>query len=183
MLLLREKSLLLIVDMQERILPAMNDSQGAIDRCLQLLGAARTLSIPILVSEQYPHGLGPTVSALRESAQGTPVFTKLHFSCAADPDIAAKVREFLASGRTQLVLAGIEAHVCVLQSALGFKEMGFDCFVATDATTSRARASIVVANDRLRSSGISLITTEMAVFEWLHTAGTPEFKYLSNLLK
>jgi nicotinamidase-related amidase len=88
-----------------------------------------------------------------------------------------------ASGRRQLVIAGIESHVCVLQSALGFRDMGFDVFVVADAVSSRKLDSIELAQSRLRHNGVSVVNTEMVLFEWLQIAGTPQFKAISKLIK
>jgi len=179
----RDKSHLIIVDVQERLLPAMHDGDQAVEKCALLMRAASELDVPILMSEQYRKGLGPTVSVLEDLAGDAVRREKMHFSCAADPDILADVANAANAGRRQIVLAGIEAHVCVLQSALGFKKAGFDVYVAMDATASRHPESIELTQHRLLANRITPVNVEMVLFEWLHVSGTPEFKTVSKMVK
>ena len=177
MLLHASQSVLMVVDVQARLLPAMAEPDLVTGNSVKLVAAAKRLAIPVLVSEQYPKGLGPTVDSLKEA--GT-VLAKLSFSCAADPGIAQALERL---GRRQIVLCGIESHVCVLQTALGLKAKGYEVAVVWDAVSSRKLADKELAAPRLRAGGVSLIGTEMAIFEWLGAAGTPEFKELSALIK
>ena len=177
------RSQLLIVDVQERLVPAMHDGAAIVDRCIVLLQAAAELNIPTLVTEQYRKGLGPTVQPLLAANEGKQILEKMHFSCAADPVILSNVMAIAAQGRRQIVMAGIEAHVCVLQTALDFHAKGLDVFVVADASTSRNPDSAALAFQRLRHAGVSIVNTEMAVFEWLAVAGTPSFRTLSKLIK
>jgi isochorismate hydrolase len=108
------------------------------------------------------------------------IFAKMTFSAAADQAVLSRLRQ---SRRSQVVLAGVEAHVCVLQSAIGLQQIGYQVFVVGDAITSRKPASAVFALERLRQNGISIVTTEMVLFEWLGRAGTDEFKELSRLIR
>ena len=184
MLLSVKRSTLLIIDLQERLAPAVHDLKRVLANVKILLTAARSLGVPVLASEQYPKGLGPTLpelSALLSSGE-TPkeVIEKTHFSCLAEPGFA----EFLAPApRDQIVLAGIEAHVCVLQTALDFKAMGRDVFVVADACSSRTKENAELAFKRMRKNDVDVVSTEMVVFEWLHQAGSPAFKKLSALVK
>lgn len=149
-----------------------------------LLRAAHPLGVPVLASEQYPKGLGPTVpeiAALLTPPGGVAdVIEKSHFSCAAEPGFADRLgtRE-----RDQIVIAGIEAHVCVLQTALELRESGWSVFVVADACSSRTPASADLAMARLRQHGVDVVGTEMVLFEWLQRAGTPAFKTLSPLVR
>ncbi len=174
---------LLIVDVQERLLPAMQDGEAIVDCSVILLKAAAALNIPALLSEQYRKGLGATVPRLFEVKGNRLVFEKMSFSCAADAAIAAHVMATASQGRRQIVIAGIEAHICVLQTALGFHAMGLDVFVVADATGSRRPDSVTLAHQRLRHGGVTIVNTEMVLFEWLRLAGTPSFKMLSKLIK
>lgn len=183
MILDRERAQLIVVDVQERLLPAMHEGDHMVERCGLLLRGAAELGVPTLVSEQYRKGLGPTVERLEALKGDAVVMEKMHFSCAADTDMLVHVSELAKEGRRQLVLAGIESHVCVLQSALGFKQAGFDVYVAMDATTSRRKDSIDLARDRLLANRITPVNAEMVLFEWLHVSGTPEFKTVSKLVK
>jgi nicotinamidase-related amidase len=180
MLLRPEASCLLVVDVQERLLPAMHDPEAVLRHCRILMQAARALDIPVLVTEQYPKGLGPTVSELASLAPQGAVIAKLHFSSPAAPDFR---RRFDSLGRSQAVIAGLEAHVCVLQTALGLKDAGRDPFVVADATSSRTTANRDRAIARLAANGVEVVTTEMVVFEWLGQAGTDRFRELSRLVR
>jgi nicotinamidase-related amidase len=180
MLMRAENSSLLIVDVQERLAPVMSDPRRVISGSVFLMRAACRLDVPVVVSEQYPRGIGPTVFDLREWMPPEGAIAKLHFSCADEPSILDRLAE---SGRRQVVLAGIEAHICVLQSALGLKEKGYEPFVVTDASASRRPENEEAAWLRLRQAGIATVTTEMVLFEWLRVAGTPAFKELSALVK
>lgn len=171
---------LVIVDVQERLLPAMAEPERVLRNCGRLMRAAARLGLPMLVSEQYPRGIGATVGALRELAPAEAVLEKLHFSCGEDPGFTARLA---ALQRRQVVVAGIEAHVCVLQSCLRFKEQGYDVFVVADACSSRDSRNADLAFQRLRTGGVTVASTEMVLFEWLHCAGTPEFKDLMTLIK
>ncbi|HYM31668.1 MAG TPA: hydrolase [Candidatus Cybelea sp.] len=176
----RARSLLLVVDVQERLLPAMADPAAVVEGCGKLMRGAARLSVPILVTEQYPSGLGPTVPALKSLAPDQAVVAKVHFSGAADPGIAAWLQ---ASGRSQAVLCGLESHVCVQQTALQLKAQGWEVFVAGDAISSRRRQSMELAVARMRERGCEIVDVEMVLFEWLGKAGTSEFKDLSRIIK
>ncbi len=181
MLIARQRSCLLIVDVQQGLISAMSEPRRVYRGCGLLMRAAARLDIPMLITEQYPKGLGPTAGELLDLAPaGTPVMEKIHFSCADDDAMRALVTGL---GRPQLVIAGIEAHVCVLQTALRFKELGFDPVVVSDACSSRVEANHQAAMARMAGHGVQIATVEMLVFEWLNRAGTPEFKDLSALIK
>ncbi|WP_298728083.1 hydrolase [uncultured Ferrovibrio sp.] len=173
-------SLLLIVDIQERLLPVMQEPERVVRNAGLLLEAAKRLGIPVLVTEQYPKGLGPTVAPVSEAAGSALVREKLHFSAWADPTISADIEGF---GRRQVVIAGIEAHVCVLQTAIDLAAAGRNVYVVADATSSRRQESAELAHRRLTAAGITLVNTEMCLFEWLGTATHAEFKALSRLIK
>ena len=183
MLIDASKSSLLIVDVQERLLPAMAEGAHAVSRCLILLKAAKVLDVPVAISEQYPKGLGHTVEALKADIGNAQVFEKLSFSCWRDDAIKAKLIKLHDIGRPQVIVAGIEAHVCVAQTALDLAQAGFGVFVVADAVSSRVESSKTLALARMAQSGVDVINTEMAVFELLGKAGTPAFKELSTLIK
>jgi nicotinamidase-related amidase len=143
--------------------------------------AARRLGVPLLVSEQYPKGIGPTVPALAALATPEEIFEKIHFSCAAEPAIQAQLA--LMGPRRQAVLCGIEAHVCVLQSALGLAAAGWSVTVVEDAVSSRRAADRDAGLRRLAAAGVTVATVEMVMFEWLGRAGTDAFRDLLKLIK
>ena len=173
-------SALLVVDVQERLAPVIADRDEVIACCAVLIEAAGRLGVPVLASEQYPRGLGPTVEPLRSRLDPASILPKTAFAATAEAEIEHAVREL---GRDTIVICGMEAHICVLQSALGVRQMGLNAVVVADATGSRNRAHRDLALDRLRANGVEIATTEMVLFEWLARAGTPEFKALSPLIK
>lgn len=174
------RSVLLLVDVQENLGPVMAEPRAVYRNCSLLLRGAARLGIPVIASEQYPKGLGPTLGELKAWLPDGAVMEKIHFSCAAEPAIVERLR---ALGRDQLVVAGIEAHVCVLQSALGLQAAGYQVFVAGDACSSRLAANHASALARMAANGIDVVVSESVIFEWLHRAGTPEFKDLIALIK
>ena len=189
MLIQRAASLLLVVDIQEKLAPAIHDSEQVTANSVRLLEGARLLGVPAFVSEQYVKGLGPSVAAIQaaatmETKAGPRVharfFEKIHFSCAAEPGVVELLR---ASGRQQILLTGTETHVCVLQTALGLLAAGFDVFLVADAASSRTPENRQAAIERLRAAGVHIVTTEMVLFEWLHRAATDDFRALLPLIK
>ncbi len=180
MLIRAGESALVVIDMQERLVPAMQAPARTIANTRLLLKAAQRTGVPALLTEQYPQGLGPTVPEIRKAAGDAPILPKVHFSCMED---AAFAEAFRALGRKQAILAGMEAHICVVQTAESLVEGGHDVFVVSDATASRTLDSEHACLERLRASGVTVVTTEMVVFEWLGRAGTAEFKELLPLIK
>jgi nicotinamidase-related amidase len=176
-LLSRSTSRLVIVDMQEKLLPAMSDGTAVSDRCSLLVRGAQLLGVPVDATEQYPNGLGPTVEVLSALLPDRP--SKLRFSAAQCLPWASKPLE---DGRHQVVVAGIEAHVCVLQTALDLVAAGFDVHVSADAVTSRNPLDATIALERLAAEGVTITTTEAVLFEWCESAEAAEFKALSRLI-
>jgi len=177
------KSSLLLVDMQERLLPAMTGGSQAEARCAVLLKAAKALELPMAVSEQYPKGLGHTVPGLKAEIGDAPVFEKLAFSCWKDRPIKDHLIRLHEAGRPLVILAGIEAHVCVMQTAADLSAAGFGVLAVADAMASRSPSSHALALERMRQHGVQVVNTEMVVFELLGQAGTAEFKALSALVR
>lgn len=180
MLMSASTSCLLVVDIQERLAAKVRAPRAVIGNAAVLLKAARRLDVPVLVSEQYPRGLGTTVPDLKPLLIGGEIIEKLHFSCIGEQSFANR---FAALGRPQAVVAGMEAHVCVLQTVEDLLARGTETFVVEDATSSRTERNHAVAMVRLREAGARVVTTEMVVFEWLAMAGTSAFKDLSPLIK
>jgi len=174
-----DQSCLVIVDVQERLAPVMANPRKVIDGATRLVAGAKRLSVPTVISEQYPRGLGPTMVDVRELADEGDFVEKTAFSCVGEPKFMEKLE---ALGKRQIVVAGIEMHVCVLQTCLDLKENGFDVFVVTDASGSRFSQDEDTAKARLSAAGVQLVTIEMVLFEWLEKAGTPEFKDITKTL-
>lgn len=180
MLMQADRSLLVVVDLQEKILPVMANHSAILQRSALLMKIASTLKVPVVVTEQYPRGLGPTVPAIAEHLSELPI-EKMEFGAAANAVFQARLEADAI--RDQVVICGIEAHVCVLQTALGLAGMGRPVFVVEDAVSSRHDSDREAALRRMRHAGVQVVTTEMVLFEWLHQAGTPEFKTLAPLIR
>ncbi|WBV62398.1 isochorismatase family protein [Legionella pneumophila 130b] len=177
MLLNRADSLLVLIDVQEKLTPAILNLNLFLARCEWLLKLARKLDVPVLASEQYPKGLGRTVSPLSSYINQEECIEKIHFSCVQEPQYINLLKGY---NKSQLILIGIEAHVCVLQTAIEMKGYGFDVFVVVDGVSSRSEFDLKYGLKRMKQNGIHLITAEMVLFEWLKQAGTPEFKAISK---
>ncbi len=176
-------SQLVIIDMQEKLMPVIADGEQVVNACGQLLEGAKALDVPFFVYEQYRKGLGATVSPLLEKAGNAPVLEKMHFSCARDADMLALMEERARNGARQCVLAGVEAHVCVIQTALDLKARGLEVFVAGDAISSRRPAHADSARMRMQGHGIETLPVESILFEWLEKSGGKVFKQISQLVK
>ena len=180
MLISKTNSCLLIIDVQERLAPAMSEPRRIIDGCSKLLKGAGILNIPVIITEQYPKGLGPSFFDIRDSAPETAVyFAKTSLSAVQEEGF---MEHLTSLNKKQIVIAGIEEHICVLQTAVELKEAGFEVFVVTDASGCRAPENERIAGRRLEQEGIFLAGVEMVLFEWLRKAGSPEFKDIQNRL-
>jgi nicotinamidase-related amidase len=177
MLIKAENSCLLIIDVQEKLIPAVHQSQQIIDNCVWLLRLATKLHIPILASEQYPRGLGKTVSPIQALIPTDSLIEKVHFSCMADNDCRQRLESIPCQ---QIIIAGIEAHVCVLQTAIELVDIGKEVFLVADAVSSRNIQDKELGIERMRDVGAHIVSKEMVLFEWIHEAGTPTFKEVSK---
>ncbi|MGF1561711.1 MAG: isochorismatase family protein [Geminicoccaceae bacterium] len=180
MLLDAEASQLLIVDVQARLAPAMPMRAAAIRAVARLLGAAQALEIPVTLSEHCADKIGPTVAELQNLLEGAAILPKRTFDASKTPAFAAHIQ---ALERTQLIVCGMEAHVCVLQSAMGFKACGFEVAMVSDASASRASDNHGAGMARARAHGIDVVTSEMVLFEWLRDADNPAFRQVLSLIK
>jgi nicotinamidase-related amidase len=174
----RSRSVLCLIDFQEKLMRAIHGAEDVIANAGRLLGAAEALELPVLTTEQNPKGLGPTVPELARSDGTHPVVAKMCF----DASQASGVLHVLSPGH-HIVLAGCEAHVCVLQTALGLLDRSRRVYVVADAIGSRRPENKEAALRRLDRAGAELVTTEMVIFEWLRTAEDPAFKAVMALVK
>jgi nicotinamidase-related amidase len=169
---------LLVVDIQEKLLPAIAQSDRVVWNARRLVDGAKLLGLPVAATEQYPQGLGPTVAELAERLPQPP--SKLMFSCRGCPEIFADWR---ARGVHKVLVCGIESHVCVQQTVLDLLANGWRVYVAEDAIGSRHAVDHETALRRMDSAGATLTTVEAALFEWCEAAGTPQFKEISRLVR
>ena len=180
-LISRDESVLLVIDIQEKLLPDIPGGEALLLRVSLLLEAAKVTGVPVLLTEHAPQGLGPTVGPIRaELLPGTEPIIKTTFSCVYEPNFLIRLK---ATDRRQVVIAGIWTHVCVTQTALELVRGGWSVFLAADATGSPRPADRDVALERLRQAGIVVTTAESVVFEWMVRSGTPEFKAVQHRLK
>ena len=178
-----DDSCLLVIDIQSRLTAAMPGK--VLDRLkrntILLINAARTLSVPVLATQQYPQGLGPIEPQISEALPSDcRHFEKTCFSCAAAGDF---MQELTHLGKKQIILTGIEAHVCVLQTAMDLHHEKYDVFVVNDAVCSRHRENYENALQRLQQAGVSICNTESVIFEWLRDSRHEHFKTISALIK
>jgi len=169
---------LLVIDVQDRINAVMAD-QGHLPRIEVLVEACHGLELPVLASEQYPQGLGPTVESLAAALDDTPP-GKLTFSCARDDGLKRAIDD---SGRNQIIVTGIETHVCVLQTAIDLIDIGYEVHVPHDAVNSRRPADKDWALHRMAAAGAVITSTESALFELLERCDTADFKTVAKLIK
>ncbi len=179
MLIERARSCLLVVDVQERLMPSIASMRTILGRILLLMKAARRLGVPMMATEHWPENIGPIATAVKNQLGGAEIFVKRHFDATADGGFGPK----LDKGRPQIVVCGTEAHVCVLQTTFGLLAAGMAPIVVADGVGSREPADKDLALSRLRDAGVQVASAEMVVFEWLEQAGTPEFKDLITLIK
>lgn len=180
--LLREKAGLLVIDYQERLGAAMDQEylQDALNNTRRLIEGANALGMPIWVTEQYPKGLGTTLPFLTDALpEGWRAFEKVEFSCAEVPALMEAIR---ASGRTQLIVCGMETHICVFQTARDLAEE-FEVYVPADAVLARREDNDGLGLALIEREGALISSTETALFDLVQKAGTPEFKKISALVK
>lgn len=198
MLIESQHSQLVLIDLQTKLIPAMFEGADVVANALRLAQAAQLLRVPVSLTEQYPEGLGHTVPELAAWAQGP--LQKLSFS-ACDEGLVEQLQAFgtpkaspnarsvpkhlqkpAENARSEIIIAGAEAHICVLQTVMGLLD-DFDVFVVTDACTSRTERNRDAAYDRLAAEGANLVTTEMVLFEWLRGSEHAHFKAVQALIR
>jgi nicotinamidase-related amidase len=175
------RSLLLVIDFQQRLMPAIHEGAAMLGNAVILAQAAKVLEIPALATEQYPQGLGhsaPEVIALCPHS-----IEKTTFGANATPAFGTALARLSPCERPTLIVCGCETHVCVLQTVLQLKAEGVDVRVVVDAVGSRSALSKEIALRRMEAAGIALVTTEMVLFEWLRDANHPQFRSLLKLIK
>jgi len=180
LLLKKEKSALLIIDMQERILPVIANNDLVLQNTLKLIKGFKILNLPIFYTEQYPKGLGVTSKIILDELQDYKAYQKMSFSCFGAENL---FEEFQGKNLSQIVVTGIESHVCVQQTVLDLLSNDFQVNLAADAVSSRKITDYNFAIERMRNHGAEITTTESVLFELLEVCGTPEFKEISKIVK
>ena len=178
--LTRANAGLVVVDVQERLLPAIFEQQRVVQNTVRLIQGAGVLQVPIFATEQYRKGLGPTVPEVAGAIPGFAPLEKLAFSACGAAGFIPALKQHKVS---EAILCGIEAHVCVSQTCLDLLDNGFRVFVVADAVSSRTLENYRFGLDRMRAAGAVIVSTEMVLFELLEEAGTAEFKQILALVK
>ena len=180
MRLLLEDTMALIVDYQERLMPVIYEHDVLEKKSCTLLKGLRTLGVPMVMTQQYTKGIGMTIPSITEAAGISEYFDKITFSCFEDEAVRSKME---ALGKKTVIVCGIEAHICVLQTCIDLKAAGYTPVLVTDCISSRKASDKEVALMRAQSEGILLTTTESILFELTRKAGSPVFKEISRLIK
>ncbi len=175
-----DEVVLVIVDIQERLAAVMDERKKVVDNCLHLIELSKLLNFPVIINEQYPKGLGPTVSEIKEALQPYEPLEKLTFSCCKGPSFSSRLSQ---AGRKKIILVGMETHVCVLQTCIGLLDAGYTVHAVSDAMCSRTRDNFQTAIEFMRAAGAVITCTETVLFQLLEKAGTEEFKIISKRIK
>jgi nicotinamidase-related amidase len=176
MLIDAERSALLVIDVQTKLVPVLADRDALVANIVWLMQIAQKIGVPVAATEQYPKGLGPLSPKIRKLLAPEAIGTKNHFSAVA----AECLGSLPGHDRAQVVVVGAEAHVCVLQTSLDLLEDGKEVYVVADATSARHPADRQVALTRMRDEGIRVVTREMVAFEWLAVADTALFREINS---
>ena len=180
MRILKEHTIGLVIDLQERLVSVMEESGQLIENCKKLIQGLQILGVPILVTQQYTKGLGETIVEIKALINGFQYTEKNSFSCFDEPVFAEKLA---ISGAKNVIICGIESHVCVLQTAIDLKAAGYIPVVVMDCVSSRSYDNFDLAMERFRYEGILMTSLESILFELTRSAVTPEFKEISKLVK
>jgi len=179
-LIRKDEVILVLIDIQEKLAAAMKKRDAVTANCLHLVELAKLLEVPILLTEQYPKGLGPTLEEIKTALPVYEPFEKTAFDCCREIGFIEKVA---ASGRQKILLAGMETHICVLQTALGLIQAGYSVQVIQDACCSRTKDNFKIGMEWLRDAGAVITGTETVLFQLLEKAGTEPFKVISKRIK
>jgi nicotinamidase-related amidase len=175
-----EKALLIIIDVQEKFVPVIFDFERVRNNCRKLIEGAKIFNIPIIITEQYPKGLGQTIPELRHALSNAIKIEKTCFNCFSNEEFSSKIKEL---NKTDLIIAGIEAHVCVLKTVLNALEKNFKVHLIADAISSRKQLDFKIALKRMIQEGAKIASTEMILFQLLEKAEGEQFKQLRDLIK
>ncbi|TFG96405.1 MAG: hydrolase [Calditrichales bacterium] len=175
-----QNSIGVVIDIQDKLLPHIFEHERVVANTRKLIAGLQVLDIPLIVTEQYPKGLGPTVSEIREMFPNFETIEKMSFSCCDHPPFAAHLEGI---GRMQLIISGIEAHVCVLQTVMDAVRLNYQPVVIADCISSRKPDDMTIAVERMHREGAIISTVESILFELCREAGTDTFRQISKLIK
>ncbi len=176
----RDNVALVIIDIQERLAAVMKEKDKVINNCLHLIELSRLLNIPIILTEQYPKGLGPTVEEIKNALPEYKPIEKLTFSCCDEPSFLDEIKKI---NKKTLILSGMETHVCLLQTCIGLISEGYNVHIVKDAICSRSKDNWKTGIEFMRDAGAVITCTETVLFQLLKIAGTQEFKTIAARIK
>jgi nicotinamidase-related amidase len=179
----RQTTVVVVIDLQQRMMTPIDRGELVVRNVERLIRGAHVLGVPVLLTEQYVKGLGPTVEPIRVALEETSGYAPVEKMCFSAHGCGAFVEHLASLKRPQLLVAGVETHVCVYQTCVDLIAAGYDVSIAADAVSSRTPENRQIALDRLVAEGVHLTSTEMALFEMLVTSGTDEFRAISKLVK
>ena len=175
----KETTALLVIDVQEKLMPVVQDAEQIFANVNRLIKGVTTINVPIVITEQYPKGLGNTCAEV-EIPEGIQPIEKICFSCIQSANV---LEELKARNITSLIVCGVESHICVLKTTLEALEKNIEVHVVADAVSSRTTANKQLALERMRQSGAFIVSTEIILFQLIDEAGTDAFKTISRLIK
>lgn len=180
MRILKENTIGLVVDIQERLVPVMEENELFVENCIKLINGLQILGLPLLATQQYTKGLGETIPEIKSAIKDFQYIEKKDFSCLDNQKVNEKLK---LSGAKNVIICGIESHVCVLQTAIDLKEAGYVPVVVMDCVASRSFDNMDLASERFRYEGIMMTSLESILFELTRSASATQFKEISNLVK
>lgn len=183
MLANRDRSLLLVVDVQDRLAPAISDVENVVANVARLVRYASVLGVPSILTEHMPEQIGCVLQDLSQEVADKTVIQKKTFSADREPAFNKQIQSLRQSGRTTVIVCGMEAHVCVMQTVLELRKNNYDVYVVADAIGSRSSHNRDLAIQRMSKAGATIVSQEMVAFEWLERGDAPEFKDILKLLK
>ncbi len=176
----KENTAGLVIDIQERLFPVMWEKEKFLSNCKIMIQGLQELNIPLIVTQQYTKGLGETLSEIKSKIPDFGYIEKREFSCCDEPTVVEKIKQLKAKN---IIICGIESHVCVLQTAVDLKDAGLNPIVVMDCVSSRTRGNIELAMERFRFEGIMMTSYESILFELTRSSSANEFKDISKLVK
>ncbi len=176
----KDNAVLVIIDIQDRLASVMKAKDDVIKNCLHIVELSKMLNIPIVLTEQYPNGLGPTVAEIKEQLPLYHPIEKLSFNCCEEPNFLNEIKRL---NKKALILTGMETHICVLQTCIGLLNEGYNVHLVRDAVCSRAKENWKTGIEFMRDAGAVVTCTETVLFQLLKVAGTEEFKAISKRVK
>lgn len=176
----KNNAVLVIIDIQEKLVAVMSERQKVTDNCLHLIEAAKLMNVPIIVTEQYPKGLGRTINEIKKALPHYEPLEKVTFDCCKGDGFLRMINSL---NRKQIILTGMETHVCVLQTCLSLLKKKYSVHLVSDAVCSRKKDDYLTGREMMRDAGAVITCTETVLFQLLEKAGTPEFKVISGRIK